>query len=79
MNLLKVDSNILNISEENSKQIGKDLSRTYPNLNYFKNVEGQNKMLNVLKAFSVYYKEICNSLIFKIKNILNPKKSHQFY
>lgn len=59
MNLLKVDSNILNISEENSKQISKDLSRTYPNLNYFKKTEGQNKMLNVLKAFSVYYKEIC--------------------
>jgi hypothetical protein len=59
MNLLKVDSEILNISEENSKQILKDLSRTYPNLNFFKYDEGQKKMLNVLKAFSNYYKEIC--------------------
>ncbi len=65
MNLLKVDSNILNISEENLKQISKDLSRTYPNLKFFKNAEGQNKMMNVLKAFSVYYKEICK---FKSNN-----------
>jgi hypothetical protein len=68
MNLLKVDSDILNISEENSKQISKDLSRTYPNLKYFKNSEGQNKMLNVLKAFSVYYKEICNINFILNKN-----------
>jgi len=67
MNLLKVDSNILNISEENSKQIMKDLARTYPNLNFFKNSEGQNKMLNVLKAFSNYYKEICKESIFRQK------------
>lgn len=60
MNLLKVDSNLLNISEENSKQILKDLARTYPNVEYFKSEIGQKKMLNVLKAFSVYYKEICN-------------------
>lgn len=65
MNLLKVDSEILNISEENSKQILKDLSRTYPNLKYFKKEEGQIKMLNVLKAFSVYYKEICKQKNYK--------------
>lgn len=62
MNLLKVDENSLNISEENSRQINKDLARTYPNLEYFKKESGQNKMLNVLKAFSIYYREICKIL-----------------
>jgi len=66
MNLLRVDSEILNISEENSKQILKDLSRTYPNLKYFKKEEGQIKMLNVLKAFSVYYTEICKKIFIEI-------------
>ena len=61
MNLLKVDSNSLNISKENLKQINRDLARTYPSNEFFKSEVGQNKMLNVLKAFSNYYTEICKS------------------
>ena len=53
-----MDANTLNIAEENMKQIGKDLSRTYPNHKLFKGEKMQDKMLNVLKAFSNYDKEI---------------------
>ena len=59
MNLLKVDSNSLNISKENLKQINRDLARTYPSVEFFKGEIAQNKMMNVLKAFSNYYTEIC--------------------
>jgi len=40
------------------KQILKDLSRTYPDQKMFKNPINQNKMLNVLKAYSNYDKQI---------------------
>jgi hypothetical protein len=63
MNLLKVDSNSLNISKENIKQINRDLARTYPSVEFFKSENAQNKMKNVLKAFSNYYTELCKYLI----------------
>lgn len=63
MNLLKVDSNSLNISKENLKQINRDLARTYPSVEFFKTENAQNKMMNVLKAFSNYYTEICEDII----------------
>ena len=59
-----MDSEILNIEEENMKQILKDLSRTYPDKKMFKNPVIQQKMLNVLKAYSNYDKEISKD--FKI-------------
>lgn len=62
MNLLKVDSNSLNISKDNLKQINRDLARTYPSVEFFKTEDAQNKMMNVLKAFSNYYTELCNKL-----------------
>lgn len=61
-----MDSNILNIEEENMKQILKDLSRTYPDNKMFKNPINQQKMLNVLKAFSNYDKEISKNNYIKI-------------
>jgi hypothetical protein len=64
--LLSIDSTILNIEEENMKQIIKDLARTYPSIKMFKDPINQQKMLNVLKAFSNYDKEISNNKIIKL-------------
>ena len=55
--LLSVDSSILNITEHNMKQILKDLNRTYPDNKLF-NLKQQQKMLNVLRAYSNYDSEI---------------------
>jgi hypothetical protein len=48
----------LNIEEENGRQIQRDLNRTYPSCSLFRSEEGQEKMLNVLKAFSNYDRDI---------------------
>jgi hypothetical protein len=53
-----VDCGVLNIEEENGKQIQKDLARTYPHNKMFKSFNGQLRMLNVLKAYSNYDKQI---------------------
>ncbi|MCQ2816680.1 MAG: TBC domain-containing protein [archaeon] len=50
---------ILNISEDNLKQIIKDLNRTYPSVQMFKDEEMQRKLKNVLRAFSSYDRETC--------------------
>ncbi len=63
MNLLIVDAFSLKISQENLKQIKRDITRTYPDVDFFKTEIGQNKLLNVLKAFSNYYKELCIIII----------------
>ena len=52
------DSSDLNIEEENIKQIVKDLNRTYPEKRVFRMIENQQKMKDVLKAFSNYDREI---------------------
>ena len=59
--MLGTDSKILNIEEENGRQIQRDLNRTYPHTPYFKSQDGQDGMLNVLKAFSNYDRDISNN------------------
>lgn len=56
--ILSIDSKILELGDENAKQIRRDLARTYPSSELFKSDIGQNKMLNVLQAFSNYDREI---------------------
>ena len=57
--LVKVDEKILNISEENHKQIMKDLARTYPSYKAFKSEKTQKKLENILRAFSNKFHDIC--------------------
>lgn len=49
----------LNISDDNLKQIIKDLNRTYPSVDLFHGEEIQIKLKNVLRAFSSYDRETC--------------------
>ncbi len=56
--IISVDPSALLIDDENNKQIIKDLSRTYPDKKIFKTPAMQQKMLNVLKAYSNYDKQI---------------------
>ena len=53
--LEKTDEKSLNIAEDNLKQIIKDITRTYPSYKMFKTQETQNKLKNVLIAFSRHY------------------------
>lgn len=55
----KISEKILNITEDNLKQIIKDISRTYPTYKMFKSEKTQKKLENVLRAFSKQYKHIC--------------------
>jgi hypothetical protein len=64
--LFQIDSKHLDIGEENSKQIEKDLARTYPCAELFKSKQGQSKLMNVLTAFSKYDAEISKCLLSKI-------------
>lgn len=52
--LLKVHEKVLDKNGENIKQIKKDLGRTYPTFSMFKNRDTQQKLKNVLRAFSNY-------------------------
>ncbi len=45
-------------SKDNSKQIEKDLDRTFPGIPFFQTKECHDKMFRVLKAFSHFNKEI---------------------
>ena len=57
--LLKVKEDSLNIADTNLTQIKKDLGRTYPGYKFYQDEKTQEKMKNILRAFSNYYKEIC--------------------
>lgn len=57
--LKKFDERRLNIKEANLKQILKDLARTYPNVKMFTHKETQEKLKNVLRAFSNYDHNTC--------------------
>lgn len=48
----------LHIGEENSKQIEKDLGRTFPGSKLYNSAYGRNRLLKVLLAFSNYDKEV---------------------
>jgi hypothetical protein len=61
--LVSIDCTILNIEEDNGKQIQKDLARTYPNNKMFRSLNGQLRMLNVLKAYSNYDKQIRKNIL----------------
>ena len=57
--LLKVKEDSLNIADTNLTQIKKDLGRTYPGYKFYQDENTQEKMKNILRAFSNYYREIC--------------------
>ena len=56
--LLKVCDRELDINGENIKQIKKDLARTYPSSQFFKDEKIRLKLKNVLRAFSNYEPKI---------------------
>ena len=56
--LLNINRDSLNISEKNLTQIKKDLGRTFPGNKFYQNEKTQEKMKNILIAFTNYYTEI---------------------
>ena len=58
ISLTTFDEKNLLIKEDNIKQINKDLKRTYPSYNFYKDESTLEKLKNILKAFSNYEREI---------------------
>ena len=48
----------LNINKEIEKKINEDLNKTFPKIKYFTNLNLLNSLFNLLKAYSIYDKEI---------------------
>ncbi|KAI8971097.1 rab-GTPase-TBC domain-containing protein [Pilobolus umbonatus] len=65
---------LLNQHSPHEKLIRKDLSRTFPNVDYFRNIkgEGQEMLFNVIKAYSIYddYVGYCQGLHFIVGCLL---------
>ena len=73
LNLLKINDKTLDINGDNSRQIKKDITRTYPSRITFNHKEKILKKLeNVLKAFSAYDNKIkyCQGMNFIVAFLL---------
>jgi CDGSH-type Zn-finger protein len=73
LNLLKINDKTLDINGDNSRQIQKDITRTYPSRITFNHKEKILKKLeNVLKAFSAYDNKIkyCQGMNFIVAFLL---------
>jgi hypothetical protein len=70
----KIYENYFNktLSDKLTEQIQKDLTRTAPEINYFKSKEGQDKLCNLLKALAYYDPEMgyCQGVNILVANIL---------
>lgn len=66
--------NLLTRSSKHEKIIERDLARTFPTIEYFKDPKGSGQLalLNVLKAYSIYDPEVgyCQGIAFVVGALL---------
>ncbi|KZO98865.1 RabGAP/TBC, partial [Calocera viscosa TUFC12733] len=74
MNLEQVYAELLKDSSPHEKSIMRDLGRTFPNHEYFQDVQGigQENLFNVVKAYSLYDPEVgyCQGMPFVVAALL---------
>ncbi|CAG8619722.1 3022_t:CDS:2 [Acaulospora morrowiae] len=63
---------LLNETSSHEKMITRDLKRTFPKHEYFQNKGGQEGLFNVVKAYSIYDKEVgyCQGISFVVGPLL---------
>ena len=70
---------LLNETSDYQVIIRRDIPRTFPNVDMFKGKQGQEQLFNVLKAFSVYDRDVgyCQGLSFCVGPLLMHKMSEK--